>query len=391
MAFHFVTGLMGGGKSYYGAELCFHALTEGAVIHTNVPLNQEIIDAKGWQDRVVMLDGEPSDWVRIEERNGKEVWVSDLLYMGSEGSENIVVVDEAAISVSAETQTKDAAKNRALFGLIALSRHAGLEVYFLAQRQNHVAKKVRDLAETVTFCVNCAKIPAIGWFLVRFFGDMRRTIKRDGVVFGSYFLRRKQEICDFYSTHGMRDKLDMKQAGHRVKRASAWTSKSVWQIVGVALLAVGAIGFGLFDLFDTLGGLGTKSETPASEAATKTTKTEAADKPATNRKRHVEWSADDEHVIGAVFKGPKLAVLTRSGYRLQVGSPYDGDVIYSYHLLGDYYYFICVSGRVVVARPLRIAEREKLPPLTIPGQNKKADPAIEQATAKVADVFGVTE
>lgn len=380
MGFHFIEGLMGGGKSYHGAELCYTCLEEGGVVHTNMPLNMEVVAQKGWTDRVVILTGEPGDWVKKTVKEGrKKIWTSDVFQMGREGAENVVVVDEAAIEVSADDQQDDKKKNQALFGLVALSRHAGLDIYFLAQRRNAVAKKVRDLAETTTWCTNVGNIPVFGWLLKRW-GDLRRSVYKDGEFYGSCYVKIKPEIGGFYFTHGMRDQLEMKSGGQRVKKASAWTRKGILFLGGGSLLCIACMAWSMFGVWGIYKKKTEAKEKPnEAQAETKTVDRISSDgskkeivvpvkPPAPKGGILLEWDAYDEHVLSAVIRSKgQRQIVTRGGRRLFLGGNYEGQKIDLQFEVAGWHYFVCQNKRVVVVRPLRPEEREALPPLTIPG------------------------
>lgn len=387
---------MGGGKSYHGAELVYEALKEGAIVHTNLPLVWEIVELNGWADRVVELKGEPGSWVRrVQGPDGRKTWASDILVMGKEGAENLVVVDEAAIEISADDQQDDKKKNQALFGLVALCRHAGLDMYFLAQVRSHVAKKVRDLAETRTMCTNCANIPVIGWYLKRFHGDLRRSVYKDGEFYGSCYLRLKPEICEFYRTHGMRDQLEMKSGGHRVKKASAWTQRGVWTYGGAFIASISLL---VWSLWGTWGIFNKpepiKKDKPVAATETKKVDRIAADgskkqldvpvkPPAPKGGILLEWDPYDEHTLaGVIQNNGRKTVITRGGRRLYAGGAYEGIRIELQFQVADWHYFQCENKRLIVVRPLRPEEREALPPVTI------HDPSALSVDRPAASVAG---
>lgn len=381
MGFHFIHGLMGGGKSYLGAEICYTCLEEGGVVHTNLPLNRDTIEENGWEDRVVMLKGAPSDWVKVTIENGEEIYSSDIFQMGKEGAENVVVVDETAIKFSSEKQQSDAAKNHAIFCLIALCRHAGLDVQFIAQRKNHVAKRIRDLAETETLCENCGNIPYLGWLIKPMMGDLRRTIYKDGERYASCYIRLKKKICDFYQTHGMRENLEMKSGGERVKKASSWSKRGAVFILGGLALGISGMIYGTAETYKNVTGSRNEPAKPAAPDTASTKKVERHDRngntkelvmpqkpPAPKGGILLEWEAYDEHVLaGALMKSGQRVVITRGGRRLFVGGCYEGQRIELQFQVADWYYFQCQNKRVIVVRPMRPEEREVLPPVTVPG------------------------
>ncbi len=387
MGFHFITGIMGGGKSYYGSELCLECLQEGGIVHTNLPLKWDEVNRLGYQDRIVKLPEDPSSWVRKEkDANGKSRWVSDILVMGKEGAENLVVADEASLMWSADNQMKDKEKNEPLFGLVALSRHAGLDIYFLAQREGHVAKKLRDLADTRTHCVNSSRIPLVGWFCKRVFGDFKRIIFRgnDPKPYGHYWVRFRKSVGDFYHTHGMRDDLGMKTGGTRVRKSNAIQNKGIALVIfGIALPVAVAVLL-IWRTFD-----GMKPDEKTEEKKLDNEKSVFVDivKPHEFKKEDIVpvWyglgakiNEKDEHILASVTSYPsKTVVYARGGLRFTIGSAYEGQTIVAMIPTAGAWYFLTDQDRVVLVRPIRYDERKLLPPLTINGSKSQDGKELE--------------
>lgn len=87
MSFHLITGLMGGGKSYMAVEMCLQAAKEGAVVHTNLPLEEEAWKELGLWEKIVRLPKDPQNWIRFEKATGEdgyetEVPASDVITRG---------------------------------------------------------------------------------------------------------------------------------------------------------------------------------------------------------------------------------------------------------------------------------------------------------------------
>lgn len=392
MGFHFITGIMGAGKSYYGAELCLQCLEEGGIVHTNLPLKWDEVERLGFSDRVIKLPDDPAEWVREETHEGKKRWVSDVFLMGAEGSENLVVADEASLMWSADTQSQDKVKNSPLFGLVALSRHAGLDIYFLAQREGHVAKKLRDLADTRTHCVNAGGIPLVGWFCKRFLGDFKRIIFRGGdqKAYGHYWVRFKKAVGDFYQTHGMRDDLAMRTGGTRVKKSNAVQQKGMALVLGGVVLPVVLAAVLVWRTFAGRAETETAGVSPFDLA--KQQKGQNVDvrevpqpvetpenEPKTFYGVGAEIAKADEHILGAVIhEGDAIIVRARGGLRLTIGAAYEGQRVVAQVPSGGAWYFLTDRGRAVLVRPLRPQERQELPPVTVTGQNPPGSPAAAE-------------
>jgi len=164
--FRIIEGVMGSGKSYYGAQIILECLREGGVVHTNLPLRLDVLTEMGYADQIVMLPQRVSDIVKLQEmpRNadGSEampVLKSDYLRGGEEGRENLVVIDEASLQFDIDQQMKDREKNKPIFQLVALTRHVGLDMYFLAQSAQNIDAKLRRMAQGRVRCVRTDTIP----------------------------------------------------------------------------------------------------------------------------------------------------------------------------------------------------------------------------------------
>ncbi len=385
MAFHVVTGVMGSGKSYMGAELCIQAAKEGAVIHTNLPLNLDWWEAQGWKDKVIMLPDDMREWIKFENRNGKEIPVSDILVGGVEGRENIMVVDEASLLFDIDDQMKNRAANKPVFQLVALCRHAGLDLYFLAQHQANVDAKLRRMAETRTKCIKTERIPFVGWLAAPFFGTFRRVVfMGEGTLpFAKTWHRFKQEVGDSYRTHGMKESLGLKiEATRKAKGADDSKKKGITMLALVILGLVGSFGYAFYhfasykaDLEQNAkpknGAPGVPGASPTSGPAV------PAQAPKTKPKagwRVAEWEEEDEHILALRVtneKGP--TIYTRSGLRLFVGGFYEGEPIVECVPWGGWFYFRTQFGRLVAVRPLRWSERQELDPVTVQGQRRSGE------------------
>lgn len=387
MAFHLIEGLPAGGKSYYAVEVARQVWEEGGTVHTNLPLKMDAIEAKGWHERTVKLPDNPKAWLRKESQGKDEFgdekfrYWSDIIKGGDEGAENIIIVDEAAMKWRSRSQVKEAEAMEPIVDLTRLQRHAGLDIYFIAQDRDHVPKVFRDMADTTTLCVNQANLPVVGPWLEKFSGKFRRIVKKGKAKseFASYTARFDPAIGDLYETHGERAVLGLKTGGGRIKKTSL-VNKRLWLKLGFSLLAcVLMIGTGLWMTANQWDGMtGEEKETAQApklqtvreitpEGAVKTKQVQEAPTRPKGGLHLLEWELYDEHILGGVLRiGPHPEVRTRGGRKLRIGGSYEGQVITTQFQNAGWWYFRTDQGRLVVVRPLLPEERRDLPPLTLP-------------------------
>lgn len=383
MAFHIVTGVMGSGKSYYGAELCLQAAKEGATVHTNLPLVQEQWEALGLWDKVVILPHELKEWVRMEERDGHQIPTSDLLVGGEEGRENIMVVDEASLLFDIDDQMKNRASNKPIFQLVALCRHVGLDLFFLAQHQANVDAKLRRMAETRTRCVKTERIPLVGWLVAPLLGTFLRVVYMgEGTTpYAKTWHRFREEVGKAYRTHGMRESVGMRIEATRKSKGddSAKSSGKFWFFLLVGLCLSG-IGFGLFRMSGRYSELRSQTEPqnstkPADSPAAASTPNYAKSTvpqvaPSTTRSglREIEWLPEDELQLQAVVRTRRgMAVYAFGHIKLEVGGHYRGEKIKEVLTHAGWWYAETQYGRIVCVRPITPQERAVLPPPTVQG------------------------
>lgn len=393
MSFHLITGLMGGGKSYLAVEACKKAAEEGAIVHTNLPLVQEEWEALGLWEKIVILPREPTKWIRFEKRDidGEETDVpcSDCITGGAEGLENIVVFDEASIVFRTKDQTKNKDKHQPVFDLIALSRHVGLEIMFIAQHEDNISADLRRLAELRTKCIKTEKIPMIGWIAAPLLGDFCRVVYR-GLAkdpFVKSYHRFSMAVGRLYKTHGMAESVAMRvDPTRKAKGMDTSKRKGILLFVVAPLLCILVAGLALWKaktrLIDDPKAAAAHKEAGTPDLATNTDK---GDKPQEKSKtvsrggwRLMEWDVEDELVFGTKIESSKgVVVYARGGQRLGVGLNYLGEPIVEYVSWGGWHYFRTQFGRLVVVRPLMWSEREELPPVTVQGQTQSNRPDDE--------------
>lgn len=419
MALYFVTGVMGSGKTLCGAGLILDCLREGGTVHTNIPLRMDEIDAAWasdsakagayWCDRDVVVINEldeeivekhyrltyrqrvvflPRDIRKLVKRErgaigkdgvmGEDLLSSDFLVGGEEGSENLVVVDESAILLSADDQAKAGEKdaNKPLFELTALCRHVGLDLYFLAQDKGHVNSKLRDLAEYTIKCFKVERIPMAGWLLamipglgqflrIYYSGKSRAPTGRTWHAF-------RPEVGAIYDTHGMRGGIAIKTSKRRKKGMEVTQKKGKVVAVMVLALILSLAGYSCVSGRKVYKDLTKGKESPAvapvpgspapGAVAGSLGPAVVASGPASRRRRNsvAEWDPEDERPFcGVVTDSGGVRVHLADGELLAIGRNFEGESLRILTVYAGRYYFRAESGRVFVARPLTGLERLK--------------------------------
>ncbi len=215
MGLFIVSGTMGGGKSYFLAEIAKKCWEDGGVVHGNMEWKTEEIERRGWLDRLVELPANPERWVtKTKVEDGDDELASDWIIGGTEGAENLVIIDEASRKFHMFDQQANRARNRAIFDLAIMSRQVGIDIYFLAQNANNIDVAIRGIAESQIRCINVERIPFLGRILAWFMGTFRRVwlspLKSEIQVVK--YARFDPEIASLYKTHGQGDKIKMKRS-----------------------------------------------------------------------------------------------------------------------------------------------------------------------------------
>lgn len=357
MGLYIVTGVMGGGKSYYTADVMWTAFGEGAVVHTNIALNQRIVDEKGWSELYVKLPEDPNEW-------------RPLLHKGEEGRENLLIVDEASLAFHVHDQQRKRDANRDIFELLIWSRRAGLDVYFVSQSAQNLDAQLRRLAEIRIHCTQVKMIPFVGPWMKNFVGDFMRTRYAGGdgkSRIGTTYHRFQKHIGEFYDTHDLHGRdLGIKNTGatrRKKKNKDARTMGCVFVFLIVALIFGCWRFYGMFWGRDDGQASAEASGVPAGGAAPvqpqdlipKVTAQMADFGPrvftVAVAGRVMEWTVDssDDLLISSVVQDP-LRVFLRGGGVLELGQPFEGDLVESIVTAHERYYVLCASGRKLVAR-----------------------------------------
>lgn len=362
MALYLITGVMGGGKSYLGADVCLTAFEEGAVVHTNMQLNEETIAERGWTDCYVKLPADPAEW-------------KEHLQSGEEGKENLLMIDEAALAFHVHDQSKNKGDNRGIFELLVWSRKAGLDVYFITQSAANIDVMLRRLTEITIHCVAVKMIPFVGWMARPLLGDFKRMryagCEKKNLI-GSTYHRFSQRIGDFYRTDDTVGRsLGLKKTATRQGKKNK--DKRTAIVVFAFLLVAVVVGVyqvkGIFaaarkeekNLTGSISGGSGGSAHPAPGAKP----AEATAAPAPHRDsvtyhvEGVEWAVrlEDDLVISAHDK-TKQRIFCRDGVTLEIGGSYRGESIVALLEVSGRFYATTKTGRKVIARPWTTKERK---------------------------------
>jgi len=197
MPFRLVTGTMGGGKSYYGAELCLKYWNEGATVHTNIDLVMEEVTARGFADFTVLLGEEPEEWEKH-------------LLGGVEGQENLVIIDEAMMKFEAHDWQTTRKKHKQLMQFLTQSRKAGLDIYMIGQAQKGMDAQFSRIALQIVNCTAVKEWPVIGAFLVTLRGDFcrKRKFPNGTSAAPAQFVRFDSKVGSIYRTESMDARFD---------------------------------------------------------------------------------------------------------------------------------------------------------------------------------------
>lgn len=235
MGLFIITGTMGGGKSYFAAELAYKCWKAGGVVHSNVPWDQEELQKREFAHLHVKLPDDVSTWVRKEPApEGGERLASDVIVGGTEGAENLIIVDEAALAFHMYDQVANRNRNRTIFELVVMSRQIGVDMYFISQSASNIDVAIRNVAEAVIHCVNVKRLPGFGALLAWFVGDFRRAwlspLKRQ--VMSASYARFSTAVAALYNTHGVGAKINVARSTTR-KEKGFTLSLSAWAFLAV--------------------------------------------------------------------------------------------------------------------------------------------------------------
>jgi hypothetical protein len=369
--FRIVTGTMGGGKSYYVAEVILQALKQGATVHIcGVDLLKERLDELGFTERVIWLENDPTKW-------------EAQIIAGVEGTENLLVCDEATLLFHTRTQAKRKTEDfDTVYQMLVWSRRYGLDVYFVAQHLMNIDAATRRMVGEIIACVDGSKIPVLGPFLATVKGRfLRKRLSPAGKEMWRSWHRPSQEVFDFYDTHGFAGRTV--NVNRNVTRTTPrnYAAAKVFGVIA-AVAAIPVICFWFLGI-----SLDAKSEAHATKQALRATNeppsapkpwqwsTDPASSayvplsgpggvPGARRVAPVialEWADEDELRIGTItVKHTLVSITAHDGRLFSVGASIDGDIIERLDVYGGRYYFTARAGRIYCLRQITPKERNDL-------------------------------
>lgn len=378
MPFQLVVGTMGGGKSYYGAEIALKCWEQGGVVMSNMDWNEDALDEINplfLREQHRKLPENVLDWHKV-------------FIGGAEGAENILLVDESAMIFHTWDAAESRKRNRGLFDVLVMSRKLGLDVYFISQHGDNVDSALRRMAQTEIKCVNVKKqIPVLGPWLAKAKGDFLRITRNPErrQELTREYVRFRQRVGDIYQTdalRGLASKIERSATRKEQKtKAPFWLKATA---VGIVVAFFG----GLVQLKGTWDAMhGEKPGKPADGQQTGQAGTVHSASgqqvppgqmvssvrvgqapplltpfgPASGHKEEwIEWDDVDERIIVSVTRyGQRVAVWTLGGQKFTVGSRIEGETIESLQSVGDEWFAKGKTGRVFYLRRRTYRERRE--------------------------------
>jgi hypothetical protein len=327
MGFRLITGTLGGGKSYYAAELAAKAWSQGAWVHSNMDWNYPLLERIGWDKKHVKLSENPKEWI-------------DQIIAGAEGKENVLIVDESAMVFHAWDIAESKKRDRELFDVLVMSRKLGLDVYFISQHQDNVNSAIRRIAQETVKCVACKHIPVLGPLMVKWKGDFlrKRMTPEKNIELARSFHRFDKRIGQLYHTEAVRGAASkVKRDVTRKEENTPKTDRRIWVHLGFILAGL-IIGVWYYCFRDKKPFVG--ANLPAQTQATKSgpvqtiansyadhIKSDARKRqdaprapslppfapPSSYKTRLIEWAPEDERIVVCVSHAKTIAVYTLGG------------------------------------------------------------------------------
>lgn len=227
MAFKLITGKMGSGKSYWGAEIAQEAWRAEAIVHSNLAFRDEWLVENVAPDAFVRLSEDFASW-------------RELLQPGREGFENVLIIDEGAIMFNARDFAKAKSEKDDVFAFMVHARKLGLDIYFISQSSKNVDAQLRRMADAEWQCLRTKNIPVVGLLLEPIFGHFRRyKCANDGIqVLETSWAKLNPDVYNSFETDAMHGKnLGL---ARNVRRSKTTEKKWSWPLVAF-LAAIGLI------------------------------------------------------------------------------------------------------------------------------------------------------
>lgn len=336
MGLFIISGTMGGGKSYYAAELAYECWKAGGYVHSNLPWEFDELERLGFAGRHIEVPKDTTKWVTKVQTDDGEVLQSDWIRGGAEGQENLIIIDEAALCFHAYDQAENRKRNRSIFELVVMSRQIGVDMYFISQAATNIDSAIRKVAEVVIRCINVSRINGIGPILAPLLGTFRRvwTQPEKGGEISAQFARFNPAIGALYKTHGVGDRVQVQRDASR-KAKPAKLSLAVWAFL---LLVAGLLGFSLWMAYKTPKALSTvghfAEKTRLEQLEKQVAEGTAAPAPA-QAKANIPFSKREGYLVARIESpltiydslGRVHSIEARNGQRAFVGMSEDADTV----------------------------------------------------------------
>jgi hypothetical protein len=387
MALYIVTGAPGGGKSYFGAELALNGLKSGAFVHhCHVGIRQEKVDELGFADRCINLPDDPREWERE-------------IRAGTEDLPNFLLVDEAGLSFDVSKTAKRSGDEgmQKVYELMVLNRKLGLDVYFFVQHLDNLEVKIRRVAQSMIYCLSVKRIPLVGWFMYRVYGDFRRDFRsiRGKTLSPSLYVRFSSEVGEFYRTDDLAGRSLQVQMGNATRTVVKNPDKArfLGWAVGLGIFIVIAFLFATYTVGDYVGDFTSSEPEKVDELKTgqsvtvtgKVSESLGFDRGGkdpvpsigprylasgsrlrwdgygwvedslkfSDARGEFEWFEEDELILRG-YIGSRIVTDRGSVF---LGADFEGDVITSIVNYGGRHYVTTAMGRTYFVRPLSREER----------------------------------
>ncbi len=372
MGFTTISGTMGGGKSYYAAEIALQAWKEGAIVHSNMDFDEAELERLGFLHLHIRLPANPTEWIEV-------------IKGGEEGKENLLIVDESAMIFHAWDIQEQKKRDRDLFDTLVMSRKLGLDCYFISQHADNISSPLRRISQYDLRCVATAKVPIIGPTIKRLKGDFLRIVRQPETrkEISRTYHRFDANVGRIYITEAVRGAASRVQ--REVTRTVPQTAKTpFWLKLTTVLLLCAMIG-GVISTKHTWDKMATATkpnpvtqETKGKQAPQKnladtfgaaitpssgpSVALPPALHPAGPASGHVmqwiEWEPSNERIVTSVYKsGLGLVIYTLGGERWSLGRPVAGQMIQEIIPFNGAYFVRTDAETVYYLRPRTYEER----------------------------------
>lgn len=372
MGFTTISGTMGGGKSYYAAELALQAWKEGAIVHSNMDFDEAELKRLGFLHLHIRLPANPTEWIEV-------------IKGGEEGKENLLIVDESAMIFHAWDIQEQKKRDRDLFDTLVMSRKLGLDCYFISQHADNISSPLRRISQYDLRCVATAKVPIIGPTIKRLKGDFLRIIRQPETrkEISRTYHRFDPNVGRIYITEAVRGAASRVQ--REVTRTVPQTAKTpFWLKLTTVILLCAMIGGAISTkhTWDKMATATTSKPAPQETKGKQAPQKNLADTfgaaitpssgpsvalppalhpagPASGHvMRWIEWEPSNERIVTSVYRsGVDLVIYTLGGERWTLGRPVAGQMIQEIIPFNGAYFVRTDTQTVYYLRPRTYEER----------------------------------